>query len=136
MTKSFNAKSLVNTLAISRKVYDAALPSIQLADGLSVSILEKLLPLGISDKATARPFVVYYVAEKTNTMPYEGQRGITFGYGTTEERRVTRILSKMIDATAAPKAKPVANKVDPVAKLIKSYGELTAAQKRRFLAGI
>lgn len=135
MTKSFNAKNLVNTLAISTKVYEAALPSIQLADGLSVSILEKLLPLGISDKATARPFVVYYVAEKSNVMPYEGQRGITFGYGTTEERRVTRILSKMFDDTVAPKPK-TANKTDKVAALVKKYGELTAAEKRRFLANI
>jgi len=135
--KKFNATSLFNYLAISRKVYEAALPSIQLTDNLSVSILEKLLPLGISDKTTARPFVVYYVAEKTNTMPYEGQRGITFGYGTNEERRVTRILSKMFDDTAAPKPKANAvNKTDPVAKLVKGYGELTAAQKRRFLASI
>jgi len=137
MTKSFNAKNLVNTLAISTKVYEAALPSIQLADSLSVSILEKLLPLGICDKTTARPFVVYYVAEKTNTMPYEGQRGITFGYGTTEERRVTRILSKMFDDTVAPKPKAkTANKADDVAKLVAKYEALTAAQKRRFLASI
>ncbi len=137
MTKSFNAKNLVNTLAISTKVYEAALPSIQLADGLSVSILEKLLPLGICDKATARPFVVYYVAEKTKTMPYEGQRGITFGYGTNEERQVTRILSKMFDDTAAPKPKAKSsNKTDKVAALVKKYGELTAAEKRRFLANI
>ena len=137
MTKSFNSKQLVATLAISTKVYDAALPSIELADNLSVSILAKLLPLGISDKTTARPFVVYYVAEKTKTMPYEGQRGITFGYGTNEERRVTRILSKMFDDTAAPKPKAKsADKADEVAKLVAKYEALTAAQKRRFLASI
>ena len=135
MKKSFNATSLINTLAISRKVYDAALPSIKLADNLSVSILEKLLPLGISDKATARPFVVYYVAEQSNAMPYEGQRGITFGYGTNEERRVTRILSKMFDDTATSKPK-TANKVDPVKSLVTRYTALTAAEKRRFLASI
>lgn len=137
MTKSFNSTQLINTLAISRKVYDAAMPSIQLADNMSVSILEKLLPLGISDKTTARPFVVYYVAEKSGAMPYEGQRGITFGYGTNEERRVTRILSKMFDDTAAPKPKAKSvNKADDVAKLVAKYETLTAAQKRRFLASI
>jgi hypothetical protein len=68
-------------------------------------------------------------------MAYQGQRGMTFGYGTNEERRVTRILSKMFDDTAAPK--PASNNnADPVKALVKKFGGLTAAQKRRFLASI
>ena len=135
MKKQFNANALRTALGITDGIYQAAKPSIQLADNLSVSIAEKLLPLGIADKATARPFVVYFVAEATETMAYAGQRGATFGYGTNEERRVTRILSKMFDDTAAPK--PAGNNnADPVKALVKKFEGLTAAQKRRFLASI
>ena len=136
MKKQFNAAALRTALGITDGIYQAAKPSIQLADNLSVSIAEKLLPLGIADKATARPFVTYFVAEATNTMAYQGQRGMTFGYGTNEERRVTRILSKMFDDTAAPKPAGNNNNTDPVKALVKKFGGLTAAQKRRFLASI
>lgn len=136
MKKSFNALALRAALGITTAQYEAVKPTLQLADSMSVTLATKLIELGIADKATARPFVVYYIAEVRKgamALVYEGQRGITFGNGNKYERQVTRILSKIFDdVQAEPKPKTSANKVDPVAKLFAGWEALTPAQKRRF----
>ena len=100
---------------------------------LSATILETLLKQGIADRATARPFVVFYIAEVRKAPTYKGQRGVTFGHSTNYARQVDRILAKMFNDIEAKPAKPTSsNKSDPVKRLLKAYAELTGAEKRRF----
>lgn len=136
MKKSFNALALRTALGITTAQYEAVKPTLELADNMSVTLASKLMELGIADKSTARPFVVYYIAEVRKgamALAYEGQRGVTFGNGNKYERQVTRILSKIFDdVQAEPKAKSSVNKTDPVAKLFAGWQALSAAEKRRF----
>ena len=137
MKQQFNASSLRTALGITTAQYEAVKPTLELADSVSVTLASKLLALGIGDKTTARPFVVYYIAEIRKgamALAYEGQRGITFGYGNKYERQVTRILSKIFDDTQAeaPAKKKGNNNADKVAKLFAQWQSLTASEKRRF----
>ena len=107
------------------------------ADDVSPSLAAVLMSHGIDSRKAAYPFAVQWAAEKHNTPVIKGQRGVTLPQNSAAIKAVSRVLNTIypsVDA-AKPKAKTV-NKVDPVAKLIKGFGELTAAQKRRFLAGI
>jgi len=135
----FTATTLRTALGITDALYKQVKPSIELADNVSVSIMEALAPLGIADKRTARPFVTFYIAEVREgamAMLYEGERGITFGQGNKYERQVTRILSKMFDDVATSTPKPSANKADAVKQLVAKFNTLTKAEQRRFLASI
>ena len=136
MKKTFNALALRTALGITTAQYELVKPTLELADSMSVTLASKLLALGIGDKSTARPFVVYYIAEVRKgamALAYEGQRGITFGYGNKYERQVTRILSKIFDDTQAEApAKKTSNKPDKVTKLFTQWQSLTASEKRRF----
>jgi hypothetical protein len=135
MKKTFNALSLRTALGITTAQYELVKPTLALADTMSVTLAEKLIKVGIADKATARPFVVYYLAEVRKgamALAYEGQRGITFGNGNKYERQVTRILSKIFDDIQA-ESKPSKNhKTDVVGKLFKQWQALSAGDKRRF----
>ena len=137
MKQQFNALSLRTALGITTAQYESVKPTLELADSMSVTLASKLLALGIGDKSTARPFVVYYIAEVRKgamALAYEGQRGITFGYGNKYERQVTRILSKIFDDTQAeaPAKKKGYTNADKVAKLFKEWQALSAGEKRRF----
>lgn len=137
MKQQFNALSLRTALGITTAQYEAVKPTLELADSVSVTLASKLLALGIGDKTTARPFVVYYIAEIRKgamALAYEGQRGITFGYGNKYERQVTRILSKIFDDTQAeaPAKKKGNTNADKVAKLFAQWQALSAGEKRRF----
>ena len=137
MKQQFNALSLRTALGITTAQYESVKPTLELADSVSVTLASKLLALGIGDKTTARPFVVYYIAEIRKgamALAYEGQRGITFGYGNKYERQVTRILSKIFDDTQAeaPAKKKGNTNADKVAKLFKEWQALSAGEKRRF----
>ena len=137
MSKRLTLAQLRATLGIQASTYEAFKPCIQLADGLSATILQTALKLGIADRTTARPFVTYYIAEARNAEAYNGQRGVTFGRGTNYSRQVDRILAKMFTDVEATPAKPQSsNKTDAVAKLLKSYQALTGAEKRRFKAAL
>jgi hypothetical protein len=137
MSKRLTLAQLRTTLGIKATTYEAFKPSIQLADGLSATILQTALKLGIADRTTARPFVTYYIAEARNAEAYKGQRGVTFGRGTNYSRQVDRILAKMFTDVEATPAKPKSsNKTDAVAKLLKAYQALTGAEKRRFKAAL
>ena len=136
MKKTFNALSLRTALGITTAQYELVKPTLKLADGVSVTLAEQLLKHGIGDKATARPFVVYYLAEvRTGAMAYlkDGQRGVTFGNGNKYERQLTRILSKIFDdVQAEAPAKKGNTNADKVAKLFAQWQSLTASEKRRF----
>jgi len=136
MKQQFNALSLRTALGITTAQYEAVKPTLELADSVSVTLASKLLALGIGDKTTARPFVVYYIAEIRKgamALAYEGQRGITFGYGNKYERQVTRILSKIFDDTQAESTSSTSNKnTDKVKALFTKWQALSASEKRRF----
>jgi hypothetical protein len=136
MKKTFNALSLRTALGITTAQYELVKPTLKLADGVSVTLAEQLLKHGIGDKTTARPFVVYYLAEvRPDAMAYlkEGQRGVTFGNGNKYERQVTRILSKIFDDVQAEvPAKKGNTQADKVKALFTKWQALSASEKRRF----
>jgi hypothetical protein len=135
MKQQFNALSLRTALGITTAQYELVKPTLKLADGVSVTLAEQLLKHGIGDKATARPFVVYYLAEvRTGAMAYlkDGQRGVTFGNGNKYERQVTRILSKIFDDVQAESTSSKSNKTDKVKALFTKWQALSASEKRRF----
>ena len=104
-----------------------------------VSLADRLLTLGIGDRATARPLAVEWAAAKYKTKIVKGQRGDTLPRDSAAERAMNRVLSVIFPSADMPKAKtkkPTANKVDPVKAMVTSYTKLTAAEKRRFLASI
>ena len=139
MRKALKLSELRAVLGIDANTYKAVKPSIQLADGVSATILESLLKKGIASRADARPFVVFYIAEARNAPTYKGQRGVTFGHSTNYARQVDRILSEMFNDIEAKPAKPKAktsHKTDPVKRLLNSYAKLTSAEKRRFKSAL
>jgi hypothetical protein len=104
-----------------------------------VSLADRLLTLGIGDRATARPLAVEWAAAKYKTKAIEGQRGLTLPHGSTALQAVQRVLSAIFPSVDMPQTKPskaTANKVDPVKAMVTRYAKLTAAEKRRFLAAI
>ena len=104
-----------------------------------VSLADRLLTLGIGDRATARPLAIEWAAAKYKTPIIKGQRGDTLPQNSKAIQAVTRVLSVIFPSVDMPKPttkKPTANKVDPVKSLVTRYTKLSAAEKRRFLASI
>jgi hypothetical protein len=125
--------------AINANIYRAIVPTLKLADISSASLLDTLLANGVGTRKDAVPYVVFYVSELSTTTrkPYEGQRGWTFGRGTAEQKRTDRILDNIfVDVCADAKKPKASKKLDKVARLVKTYEGMTAAEKRRFLASI
>ena len=125
--------------AINPHTYRAIVPTLKLADISSVSLLDTLLANGVGTRKDAVPYVVFYVSELSTTTrkPYMGQRGLTFGRGTAEDKRVNRILNNIfVDVQKDSKKPQTSKKKDAVTKLVESYEKLTTAQKRRFLASV
>jgi hypothetical protein len=125
--------------AINSNIYQAIVPTLKLADISSASLLDTLLANGVGTRKDAVPYVVFYVTQlpKVTRKPYEGQRGWTFGRGTAEQRRTDRILDNIfVDVEAGVKKPKTNSKTDKVARLVTSFGKLTAAEKRRFLASV
>ena len=126
MTKSFNRTAVYAVF--------------NLADKSSVSFAEQLLEQGIASRAEAKPFAIKWASEKYEAKLKDGQRGLTFVKRNTDaERAMNRVLQVCFPSADIAKpvsAKPSANKVDEVAKLVKKYQALTAVEKRRFLKSI
>ena len=107
------------------------------ADNLSATFTDRLLTLGLGDRATARPFAMEWAAAKYGVKIIKGQRGNTLPRDSAAERAMNRVLSICFPSADMPKSgKATANKVDPVKAMVTSYTKLTAAEKRRFLASI
>lgn len=125
--------------AINSNIYQAIVPTLKLADISSASLLDTLLANGVGTRKDAVPYVVFYVTQlpKVTRKPYEGQRGWTFGRGTAEQKRTDRILDNIfVDVEAGVKKPKTNSKIDKVKRLVTSFGKLTAAEKRRFLASV
>lgn len=107
------------------------------ADNSSVSFADRLLALGIGDRATAKPLAMEWAANKYKAKITQGQRGDKLPTNSAAERAMYRVLDVCFPKADAPKAKPGASKqTDPVAKLLAAYNKLTAAEKRSFLRRI
>ena len=108
------------------------------ADNESANFTERLLALGIASRSEAKPLCIEWAAGKYNEPTRMGNQGLTFKRrDSAAERAVSRVLGVCYPKADAPKSKSkTSKKTDPVAKLIKSYQGLTAAQKRRFLASV
>jgi hypothetical protein len=108
------------------------------ADNESASFAERLIALGVADRATARPLAMEWAATKYGEKLVEGQRGMTWAKrDTAAERAANRVLGLCFPAVDLPKAKTKSsNKADPVESLLKKFASLTAAEKRRFKAAI
>lgn len=110
------------------------------AEQVSVNLAEQLMMLGISNKAEARPYALAWAAAKYGVKVREGQRGAGFDRSTNKgeaaHKAVQRVLTFIYPASDLPRSNDKANQTDEVARLIKKFEGLTAAQKKRFLAGI
>lgn len=110
------------------------------AEQVSVNLAEQLLLLGIGNKAEARPYALAWAAAKYGVKVRAGQRGDGFDRSTRQgeaaHKAVQRVLNFIYPPSDIPSSNKVAKQVDEVARLIKKFEGLTAAQKRRFLAGI
>ena len=108
------------------------------ADSSSANFTERLLELGIASRKEAKPLCMEWASGKYKEPTRMGNQGLTFKRrDSAAERAVSRVLGVCYPKADAPKSKSkTSKKTDPVAKLIKSYQGLTAAQKRRFLASV
>ena len=128
----------IKLLGINPSVLVKVKPTFDLADDSSASFADKLLSAGIASRAEAQPYAMAWaVAKYPGTSIKQGQRGITFTQrNSAAEQAMYRVLQVCFPKADAPKPKPKAsnNKADPVAKLLKAYNDLSAGQKRSFLA--
>lgn len=106
------------------------------ADKSSASFAERLIALGIGDRATARPLAMEWAAKKYNARIEQGQRGDKLPRDSAAERAMNRVLQVCFPSADLPQRIGKAHKIDNVAKLLKAYNALTGAEKRRFLASV
>lgn len=115
------------------QVFDAA-------EGASVNFAEAMMQLGIGSRAEAKPHALQWASKKYDVPVRTGQRGDGFDRttkkGEAAHKAVQRVLNIIYPPSDLPSGKSEAKQPDPVAQLLKKFGNLTAAQKRRFLAGI
>lgn len=128
----------IKLLGINPSVLVKVKPTFDLADDSSASFADKLLSAGIASRAEAQPYAMAWaVARYPGTSIKKGQRGPTFTQrNSAAEQAMYRVLQVCFPKADAPKPKAKAshNKADPVAKLLKAYNDLSAGQKRSFLA--
>lgn len=107
------------------------------ADKESATFTERLLALGIADRATAKPLAMEWAASKYNVSIEQGQRGAKLPRDSAAEKAMNRVLALCFPSVDLPQRAPAkSNKTDNVAKLLKAYTALTAAERRRFLAAL
>jgi hypothetical protein len=107
------------------------------ADKSQAEFATQLFNLGIFSRKEAQPHVIAYILQAPaykGCKAYEGQRGLTFTKDTAPHAAMVRILNNCFETVKAPRT--TVNKTDPVKSLVTSFGKLTAAEKRRFLASI
>jgi hypothetical protein len=107
-----------------------------------VSHTEALLDQGIGDKATARPFALTWAAAKYSVKLVKGQRGLALDQTAKNYEAARKAVQRVLDVcfpameTASVAAPKESKQADPVAKLLKSFEKLTAAQRKKFLAAV
>lgn len=115
------------------QVFDAA-------ESASVNFAEAMMQLGIGSRAEAKPHALQWASKKYGVPIRTGQRGDGFDRDTKKgeaaHKAVQRVLNIIYPPSDLPSGKSEAKQSDPVAQLLKKFNNLTAAQKKRFLAGI
>lgn len=117
------------------QVFDAA-------ESASVNFAEAMMQLGIGSRAEAKPHALQWASKKYGVPIRTGQRGDGFDRAPGNKKAeaahkaVQRVLDIIYPPSDLPSKKTKAKQPDPVAQLLKKFNDLTAAQKRRFLAGI
>ncbi len=107
------------------------------ANHSAASFATRLFNAGVFDKATARTLAVEWAAEKYTQKIIKGQRGLTLAQDSAGLQAVTRVMKACFETTPKPTTnKSSNNKTDKVKSLVTSFGKLTPAEKRRFLASI
>jgi hypothetical protein len=101
---------------MSKKVFEGLVVTTAMAavfedvDNSSTSFCERLLALGIGDRATARPFVMLWAAKKYNARIVMGQRGETWAVRDCDASRATsRVLAACFPSVDLPKRKRKGN---------------------------
>lgn len=117
------------------QVFDAA-------ENASVNFAEAMMQLGIGSRAEAKPHALQWASKKYGVPIRTGQRGDGFDRvnggkkAEAAHKAVQRVLDIIYPSSDLPSGKTKAKQPDPVTQLLKKFNDLTAAQKKRFLAGI
>jgi len=117
------------------QVFDAA-------ESASVNFAEAMMQLGIGSRAEAKPHALQWASKKYGVPIRTGQRGDGFDRARGNKKAeaahkaVQRVLDIIYPPSDLPSKKTKAKQPDPVAQLLKKFNDLTAAQKKRFLAGV
>jgi hypothetical protein len=131
------SKAVKQFIAFNATAYDAASKVFAQIESASDRWAEALAKAGIVG-ADIKPFAVAYVSETSGVAPHPSRSGgaLVFTKDSKEHNRVRYLVDVATGAAAQKATKRASGKDDPVAKLIKAYGDLTAAQKRAFKAAI
>lgn len=108
------------------------------ADDRALSFAERLMTLGVGDRATARPLAVEWAAKKYNVALVPGQRKakgqMVLPANSAAEQAAKRVLRLCFpDSSVAPKSRASS---DPVEQLVKRFGKLSKTEQRRFLKAV
>ena len=109
------------------------------ADNNAVSYMDRLLTLGIASRTEAKPHAMEWASIKYGAKIIDGRQGKMLPRDSDAVRAMNRVLATCfpsVDKVSTVNPKAVAKKTDEVAKLIKAYAKLTAAEKRRFKSSI
>lgn len=120
---------------INASIRTAAFAVFDDADKSSASFAERLIKLGIGDRATAKPLAMAWAAKKYNAVIESGQRGDKLPRDSAAEKAMNRVLAVCFPSVDLPESK-VKNsaKVSAVEKLLAAYLKLDGAEKRSFKA--
>ena len=102
------------------------------ADNSSASFADRLLALGIGDRATARPLALEW-ASKKYAAPLENGK---LPRNSAAERAAYRVLSVCFPSVDLPAKSGRAHAKSAVEKLLAAYEKLSAGEKRSFKARI
>ena len=112
-------------------------------ESASVNFAEAMMQLGIGSRAEAKPHALQWASKKYGVPIRSGQRGDGFDRDSGKNKKaeaahkaVQRVLDIIYPPSDLPSKKTKAKQPDPVTQLLNKFNDLTAAQKRRFLAGI
>lgn len=111
------------------------------ADNSSASFAERLIALGVADRATARPLAMEWASKRYGVALKESQKGgMTFATrGSDAERAMYRVLAVCFPAADVPAAAGGRGRGETksaVDKLLAAYAKLTAGEKRSFKAAL
>ena len=137
---TLSPSSINHAKEIHMTTYNTPAQVFDAAEEMSVALAEQLMMMGIGSKEEAKPHALQWASKKYGVPIRTGQRGDGFARDTKKSeaahKAVQRVLNTIYPPSDIPSGKSVAKQTDEVARLIKKFESLTAAQKKRFLAGI